>query len=250
VNGKLLPIAAVVLAAGALFVTLLRGISEPTHAPLPVEPADNRAELSALEKRVDSLEESNQYLERKVVELSRRPALVSDGGAAAPAQVAQEIEQLRAEVRGMVAGEALSSEGGKAYLKDAVREVQEELFEQQRVERFARMAAAQEKNDVAQKERWKQFVTTAHLDYGQEQTLNKLLDAEATQRKALMDDVKNGSKQFGDVRPALRDLRNTTDAEVKKSLNEEQYNQYSSERRESRRDEGGAGNRGGRPPAP
>jgi hypothetical protein len=186
------------------------------------------------------LEETSEHLEQRVGELLRRPAgLAFAGDAGVPAALALEAAQLRSEVRGMIAGEALHSEGGKAFLKDAIRGVQDELRQEERKERSERFAATQAQRQAATSAAWKKFVTDARLDYGQEQALNKALEAETTARRALFDQLRDGSKTFADMRDESRKIRETTDGQMKQSLSEDQFKQFTDARRELRRAEGG-----------
>jgi hypothetical protein len=169
--------------------------------------------------------------------LEQRPAVSADGGgvvAGAPAALTAELEQLRAEVRGLVAGEALGSEGGKAYLKDAVRAVQEELRTEQRQTRQQAWMQTQAQADAQRSERVRKFVSDARLDYNQEQTLNRLLQAEEAKRQALLEEVRAGTKNPRDLRQELRADRQRTDQEMSALLDESQQARY----RELRREEG------------
>lgn len=241
---KPLPFVALLLSIAALATALLR----PAPAPAPVPdaaPARSNDALAALERRIDLLEETSEHLEQRVGELLRRPALTAwaaDGGAA-PAGLAIEVAQLRSEVRGMIAGEALNSEGGKAYLKDAVRGVQEELLTEERKQRAERFAASQTKRQAETTAQWKKFVTDARLDYTQEQTLNRVLEAEAAARKALFDQLRDGTKTFADLRGDMRKTREDADATMKAALTADQFKEYSATRRAVRQN----GDRGAAP---
>jgi hypothetical protein len=230
---RLLPLLAVILSAAALGMAISRPASQ--EAPAANPGAQNDDELVAFDRRIELLEETTQHLEQRLTELSRRPA-AAGGTAEAPAGIAHDVAQLRTEVRAMIAGEALQSEGGKAYLRDAVRGVQEELAAEERKARTERFAAAQAKSQVEQKERWKKFVTEAGLDYTQEQTLNRLLEAESTMRRQVMDQVRDGKKTFGEVRSELRASREQTDQSMKTAVNAEQFKKYTEQRREGGRE--------------
>jgi hypothetical protein len=244
---RLIPLLALVLSVAALAAALLR--PAPTAEVAVERPAPHAEdELAALDRRIELLEETAQHLEQRVSELSRKPVYPAGDSGTVPPGIALEVAQLRSEVQGMIAGEALQSEGGKAYLRDAVRGVQEELANEERKVRAERFAAQQEKAQTEQKERWKKFVTDARLDYTQEQSLNRLLEAEATSRRTVMDQVRTGTKSFGDVRTELRASREQTDKEMKASLSAEQFQKYTEQRRGDRQGGGGGGfgERGGR----
>ncbi|KFA89726.1 hypothetical protein [Archangium violaceum] len=237
----------------ALAIALFGGRGEPAAPPPASEPASDvdtfaSLELEALERRVESLEQSSLSLSKRLMLLEHRPVVASDGGvvAAVPASLAAEVEQLRSEVRGMIAGEALNSQGGRDYLKDAVRSVQEEMRTEQRELRQQQMIQAQAQAQAGRAERLRQFVSDAKLSYGQEQTLTQRMQTEDTQRQALFDSVRDGSKSFRDARQELRQLRQQTDKEMASVLDESQRAQYEQMRREERREDRprGGGQRG------
>ncbi|QSQ27639.1 hypothetical protein JY651_23210 [Pyxidicoccus parkwayensis] len=241
---KLLGIASLVLASTALAVSLM-GRGEPA-APAPAHqeaPASaTAADMEELEQRIRALEDTSLGLSRRLMALEARPAVSADGGVvAAPAGLSAEIEQLRAEVRGMVAGEALNSEGGRAYLKDAVRSVQDEMRNEQREARQQEWAQMQAQAQTQRAERLRKFVTEAGLNYNQEQTLTRRMQAEETKRQALMAEVQAGTKNPRDIRQELRAERQQTDQEMSSLLNEEQQAKY----RELRQEEWGNGRQRG-----
>jgi hypothetical protein len=165
--------------------------------------------------------------------LEQRPMASSDGGmGAAPVVLAAEVEQLKTEVRSMIAGEALNSQGGREYLKDAVRTVQEEMRTEQREQRQQQMQQAQAQTQTERAERLRQFVSDARLNYTQEQALTSRMKNEDAQRQALFDAVRAGEKSPRDVRQELRGLREQTDKEMASVLDEAQRVKYEELRRE------------------
>jgi hypothetical protein len=251
---RLLAPASLGLSLLALTLALWRpGASEPSEAPPPTEAAaaPSPQELKALARRVQALEDNTLSLSRRLMLLEQRP-VSSDGGtvAPAPAALAAEVEQLRMEVRGMVAGEALQSQGGREYLKEMVRSVQDEMRTEQRQERMAQFQQAQVQAQAAQAERWRQFASEARLSYAQEQALQQRLETEQTRRQALLDEVSAGTRNPRDVRQELRALRTQTDQEMHAVLDETQRAKYDELRREERqqerpgrnREQGGGGN--------
>jgi hypothetical protein len=225
----------------ALVIALTGSRGEPPAPPPPAEPADafTSLELEALERRVESLEQTSLSLSKRLMLLEQRPMVASDGGVAAavPASLAAEVEQLRSEVRGMIAGEALSSQGGREYLKEAVRSVQEDLRTEQRELRQQQMLQAQAQAQAGRAERLRQFASDAKLSYSQEQELTRRMQNEDTQRQALFDAVRAGSKSPRDARQEVRQLRQQTDKEMAAVLDESQRAQYEEMRREERREE-------------
>jgi hypothetical protein len=216
--------------------------SPSTEAPPSISPQA----LQALERRVKSLEDTAVHLSSRLMTLERRPMAVSDGGgvvaAMPPAALAQEVEQLRGEVRSLIAGEALQSEGGRQYLKEMVRSVQDEMRTAQRQERQQQWVQGQAQAQTARAERLRKFVSEAGLNYSQEQELTRRLEGEDARRQALLAEVETGSKNPQGIRRELRDLRRQTDAEMQKVLSEEQRVKYEALRRE----EQGPGRQGGR----
>ncbi|WNG54623.1 hypothetical protein F0U59_07385 [Archangium gephyra] len=237
----------------ALAIALLGGRGEPAAPPPASEPASDSdtfasLELEALERRVESLEQTSLSLSKRLMLLEQRPVVASDGGvvAAVPASLAAEVEQLRSEMRGMIAGEALNSQGGRDYLKDAVRSVQDEMRTEQQALRQQQMMQAQAQAQAGRTERLRQFASDAKLSYGQEQELTRRMQTEDTQRQALFDSVRDGNKSFRDARQELRQLRQQTDKEMASVLDESQRAQYEQMRREERREDRprGGGQRG------
>jgi hypothetical protein len=242
--------ASVGLSVAALAVALWG----PRDAAAPAPSAQSRPAAASgdavMEQRLKALEETAQLLSRRVMVLEQQRPLAlgaSDGGAGAvPAGLAQEVEQLRAEVRGMVAGEALQSEGGREYLKSMVRTVQDELRTEQRQERQQQWQQAQAQAQTERAERWRQFVSAAGLNYTQEQELTRRLQDEDTKRQALMEELRAGTKDPRDMRQELRAQRTETDQAMAKVLNDEQKAKYEEMRREDARQNRPGGGGGGR----
>jgi hypothetical protein len=248
---KFWSIGSVALAATALGVALFGGGSgPPAAAPAAPEPPHAQAEFRALERRVELLEESNSLLERKVFELSRpRHVVLEDGGqlsVAAPPPMTETPHGAPGSP-GLPAPMAVPRE----ELKEAVRAAQNELAAEQSKERLQRFEREQARAQVEQAERWKKFTTEANLNGAQEQALNSNLEAEAAKRKALLDEVRAGSKSFFEIRGDMREARNVTDQAMAKVLTEPQLQKYTEVRREERRggpggwQGGGSGGSGG-----
>jgi hypothetical protein len=239
---RLLGFASLSLSVVALAVSFWgpRETAAPTPSSERPAAASSSQDVRALEQRVKALEETAQLLSRRMLAYEQRPVAAGDGGAvAAPVALAAEVEQLKAEVRAMVAGEALHSEGGREYLKEMVRTAQEEVRAEQRQERQQQWVQAQAQAQQARGERWRQFVSEAGLNYTQEQELTRRLEAEETRRQALMEEVRTGVKSPRDVRQEMRALRTQTDEEMKQLLSAEQQAKYTELRREERPRGGG-----------
>jgi vacuolar-type H+-ATPase subunit I/STV1 len=236
---RLLGFASLGVSSVALVVALWgsRGETvEPTPPPT-VPAALSSAELEELEQRVESLEQTALSLSKRLMLLEQRPMASSDGGVAvAPVTLAAEVEQLKTEVRSMIAGEALNSQGGRDYLKDMVRSVQEEMRTEQRELRQQQMLQAQAQAQAGRAERLRQFVSDARLNYTQEQALTNRMQQEDAQRQALFDAVRAGSKSPRDARQELRAAREQTDKEMASVLDEAQRVKYEEMRREEWRE--------------
>lgn len=239
------------LAALALVVALV-GAQDPIVVPPPPAEASSGAspaELQALEKRVQALEGTVQLLSQRLMAFEKQPGTAAGGAVAVPAgALAAEVEQLKSEIRGLMAGEALNSEGGREYLKEMMRSVQGEMREAERQEREQRWVQAMAQVQSERDERWRQFVSEAKLDYRQEQELTRRLQGEDTRRKALLDEVRAGSKSPRDMQRELRATRRETDQEMQKLLSEDQQAKYEELRREEwrqSRQQGPRGEQGG-----
>jgi hypothetical protein len=249
---RFLGFASIGIAVLALAVALMGSQEGVVSSPSPQAPASaTPQQLQALERRVKALEDTAVSLSSRLMVLERRPMITSDGGGAVaampPAALAQEVEQLRGEVRSLIAGEALQSEGGREYLKEMVRSVQDELRAAQRQERQQQWLQTQTQAQAARAERLRKFVSEAGLNYSQEQELLRRMDGEEARRQALFAEVEAGSKSPRDVRQELRELRRQTDAEMQKVLSEEQRVKYDELRREERGQQRPGGRQGDGP---
>lgn len=247
---KLLGIASLTLASAALAVALWgpRQDGAPASAAQEAPAAASPTGVEELERRVRALEDTALGLSRRLMALEQRPVVSADGGVvAAPTALTAEVEQLRAEVRGLIAGEALNSEGGRTYLKDMVRTVQEEMRNEQRQARQQEWQQAQTQAQAQRGERVRQFISDARLNYNQEQALTRRLEAEDAKRQALLQEVGAGTRNPRDMRQALRAERQQTDEEMRSLLDEGQRAKYEEMRRDEWREErprgGGRGER-------
>jgi len=187
--------------------------------------------VEELEGRVKLLEDNALSLSKRMMLLEQRPGGAA-GGAGAPAALATEVEQLRAEVRGLSTGQTLHSEGGRQYFKDMLVSVQDEMRTAQREQRQQRVVQDQAQTQTQRAERVRRFASEARLSSSQERDLTRRLDDENAKRQALFDSMQSGDKSFRDVRQEMRQLREQTDTEVKALLDESQRTQYDEMRRE------------------
>jgi len=236
---RILGFASLGLAVLALAVALSGPPQVVVSTPEDERPSSTSSQdVQALEKRVKALEDTVVSLSTRVMAIERRPAAPDGSGgavaSAAPAALAQEVEQLKTEVRSMIAGEALNSQGGREYLKEMVRSVQDEMRTAQRQERQQQWVQAQTQAQTERSERLRKFITEAGLNYSQEQEFTRRLEEEESRRKALFAEVSAGTKSQRDVRQELRSMRTQTDEAMQKLLPESQWSRYEELRREDR----------------
>jgi hypothetical protein len=243
---KIFPLVSAGLAAAALAVALLSGKEAPPPPPPPQPSVQQQAEMRALERRVELLEESNGLLERKVFELSHLKVMLEDGGTAVAAAALPSMTEPSSRALSAPAAGGSASPVARSEIKEAVRAAQEEIANEQREQRFARFEKDQAKAQAEQAERWKKFTTEANLNGAQETALNQALEAENAKRKALMEEVRAGGKSFFEIRGDMREARQATDQAMARVLTQEQLTKFTEVRRDERRDgRGGQGGPGG-----
>lgn len=243
---RILGIASVGLASVALGVALWG--PGRTEAPAEQEAPraqDASADVRALQTRVKALEETVQLLSRRLMAFEQQPGTATAGAGPAPAGLEAEVAKLREEVRGVMVGEALSTDSGKATLKEMLRSVQDEQRNEQRQQWQQQIDQMRSQAEAERSERLKTFISDAKLSYSQEQELTKQLKAEDTKRQELMANLNGGGTGQGrDIRRQMRDLRTQTDQEMQKVLSADQLTKYQEMRREDASPRGG-GPRGG-----
>lgn len=235
---RALPILAVCLSVFALAMSLVpRGdVAPPPVAFAP--PAGNDEELEFLRRRVELLEDDNRALWDRVTQLERRPVAMGDGGSV-PASFAADLEKLRAELHSLMVGDLATSDTGRAVLKDLLREAQSD---QQR-DRLIAMEERRSQQAAQQQQRWKDFISNAHLPYAAEQKLTERLALEASERAKKMEQLRLGEATWQEVSQYLRTQRKDTDNEVTQLMDATQRDQYQQLRRSD-----GANPRGGEGP--
>ncbi|MBI5542781.1 MAG: hypothetical protein HY901_02755 [Deltaproteobacteria bacterium] len=246
---KALGIAAVVLSAAALVVALSRSAGGAPEAMANGQAreqiADQNEGSGVDDARLLSVEMELSRLARRVELLERAPAAPAGGAPTAAAAMTSEeevkqLKALRSDVDALLTGEPLGTEEGRKRLKEVVRSIQEEAFQDRVAQR-----------DQARVERIKRFVEEARLSSTQGQDLTRLLDEETKQRQALWEerrsagqsDVPGGQPR---VREQLRALREKTDESAKNLLSADQFTQYKTMRSEDRGEQRGGGHGGGR----
>ncbi|ADO74990.1 conserved uncharacterized protein [Stigmatella aurantiaca DW4/3-1] len=235
------------LSALALVVALASSSEPIVVPPPPVGDSSGMGaqNVQALEKRVQALEGTVQLLSQRLREAERRPT--GAPGQAEPAALAAEVDQLKDEIRGLMAGEALNSEGGREFLKEMMTSVQGEMRENRRQEQEQRWVQAMSQVQLDRSGNWKKFVSEAGLNSSQEQQLLRRLEDEDSRRKTLIEEVRAGTKQPRDMQRELREARKQTDEEMQKLLGADQQRKYLETRRDEWRQarQGGGGSPGG-----
>ena len=238
---RLIPWTALVFSLAALGVSLWGSQTPPPPPAAMAEAAGpSQAQLDAHARRVEALEVTTLSLARRAAALERgmtgAPGAAPEPGQAAPpaeaAALAEQVQQLRAEVQGLIVGEAMSSPEGRAQLKAAVQQAQQELVQE-------RFQTRQQQAAQARQERLQRFISEARLSGSQERELTRILDAETQQRELLIAQRQEGGGP--EVRQSLRALRSETDAAAAKVLDASQREAYE----QMRREEGRGGLRGG-----
>ncbi len=244
---RVLSVSALILSVAALALVAVRP-SRPSlpssfdDAPRAAAPEPD-VEAAFIALRLEALEDRFTSLSRRLTELERGTrrqdgAVPSAGGqAGAPAALADELRQLRADLNAVASTEALHSDRGRELLKDAVRSVQSEVQED-------RLRELRDRQQTARTERMQRFVQEARLTGTQEQTLRTLLDDEAAKRDALMGRMRGAERNRGAFNE-LRALREASDAQARSLLSPDQFEKYSSMRDEELRMPGRGGRGGG-----
>ncbi|SEU33611.1 hypothetical protein SAMN05443572_109326 [Myxococcus fulvus] len=245
---KLLGPASFVLASAALAVALWAPgrVEAPSLSQTPEPVAERPANQEALERRIQALEDTTLSLSRRLMELEKQPGTGAAPAGGGTTVAAGELEQLRNEVRGLMAGETLTTEGGREALKDAMRSVQQEMRNEQLNRRQEEWMQAQARGQEQRQERVKRLVSEAKLNYSQEQELTRRLEQEETSRNTLFDEVRAGTKSARDIRQALRTQREETDQVMKGMLDADQLSKYQVMRREEQMNSRPRGPREGR----
>jgi len=190
-----------VLVVAALAAGLVM-LGRPSATPAPTAEADAEAALPA-PAASGNPEARIAALERTVAALQRRVQALEGGGAPAAATTTAPPE-----------------------IKDAVRAANEELRAEQRAEREQRREEMMARRAEERAEAWRKFTADAQLDATTATRIRALLDEEETKRRELFDRMRESGGDPGDLRNEARNLREHTDAEAAKLLNEAQRVKY------------------------
>jgi hypothetical protein len=229
---RALPIVSLCVAILALAGAFMQRDAAPPAPPPPPEPQRAADADPELRRRLEQLEDDNRALWDRVAQLERGRANAATDGGAAPPSLVTDVAQLREEVRSVMTGEVLSTEAGRAALKEVLKEADEE---RQRERQTQQQQRAQQRA-AEQAAKWKAFVTAAKLTYAQEQELTRRLAAEDAARQAMTAQLQTGGApgtSVGEAMRALRDQQRETDKVMTGLLDDAQKEQYKALRRDT-----------------
>lgn len=191
-----------------------------------------------VDDRIAALELIVTRLSRLAMRGTGQPGGGTEGGALQLEAADADLEALREDVDALLVGEGLSSERGRTRLREAVREVQEQMSEERRREHRQRRQTERE-------ERLRTFASENRLSASQLEALMSLLSEASTQREEIFEQVRAGEKTRDEARTEVRAAREQTDEEIRELLDAPQYEAYE-QLRQDERGGGGEGGGGGR----
>lgn len=230
------------VAVSALGIVALAEPSQPPAAATEERraPSEDAASWEELEERIAALERSSTALSARLRALENRQGGPMDASVGqAPPALAQEVAQLRAQVRDLSSGLVLESESGRSAMKELVRGVQDELSVERQAAWQKRMTEFREQARAEASQQWKDFAKEKGLSYDQERQLQERLGIEESRREALMAQLQAGTQDPRAMRRELRTLRSETDEQMKGLLSETQFARYQEIRQEDRPGFGG-----------
>lgn len=231
-----------VLALCVSLLALAVGVASLEKSPPPPPPVEVTRqgpsdEVLELRKRVELLEDESRSLWDRLVVLERRDAMAlsSDAGLD-PTQAAAmmaELNRLRDELHQLAATQPLSGDAGRAALADAIRDINAQQARERILDRMDRM----QNRTVEFAQKWRAFSGTARLSSAQEKTLQDRLMIEEQAQKAAFSRT-DGMPSMEAFR-SYNQQRRETDRLMRDQLDDAQYEQFQSMRREERGDRGG-----------
>lgn len=180
--------------------------------------ATGRDESAALAGRVERLEKQLAWQASRPVVAGAVP----DAAAPVPVPVIAQgaspgqVQQLREDVDALLTGEAISTEQGKARLRELISDAQRAQWAERQVQRDERIVS--------------RLAESAHLSARQREDLTRALADERNGRNALIGGGRGGPGQPEEVRTQLQALRAQTDQKMRSILDAEQYKQYEASR--------------------
>ena len=242
---RILSVVSLLVALGSVAYAYQSKKSEPKvrETRPPVETTQMTPD-EELEGRVTALEWVISGLSRRLETVetmaSRQPMpqmVAQQQAAPIPGDVGQRIQRLEKDVEALFAASVLDTEHGRERAKEALRDLQNELAMDRMREREQVMAQARQ-------ERFQRFAQEARLTPVQQQRLQSVLDNEQNERRALFERMQAGGGNRSDIGREMMALRERTDAEARKILSDQEYEQYQAMRREEFGRRGGQGGRG------
>lgn len=220
------------------FVALFTAICAAPETPKP-DLSAVLSEIAPLDERITALEAQATQLGRRLEYLESRPMVTVTGdgsGTAEAVTLAGELERLRAEVTQLRSGALLQTDTGRAQLAEAMRVVEGEQDQQRREQWATRQLQAQEQSKAAREQRWRAFASEIRLPSRDEYEMLRLFDEEASQRQAILEQMRAGTLSRRDGRAQLNQIRSRTDEAVVPLIGDEQRQKYRSLRRQEERD--------------
>lgn len=182
--------------------------------------AAGQDDSAALVGRVERLEKQLAWQASRPVVAGTAPAAAAPGAATAPVIVQGanpgQVQQLREDVDALLTGEAISTEQGKARLRELISDAQRAQWAERQVQRDERIVS--------------RLAESAHLSARQREDLTRALADERNGRNALIGGGRGGPGQPEEVRTQLQTLRAQTDQKMRSILDAEQYKQYEASR--------------------
>lgn len=231
---RILSVVSLLVALGSVAYAYQSKKSEPKvrETRPPVETTQMTPD-EELEGRVAALEWVISGLSRRLETVetmaSRQPfqqvTAQPQQAAPLPGDVGQRIQRLEKDIEALFAASVLDTEHGRERAKEALRDLQNELAMDRMREREQVMAQARQ-------ERFQRFAQEARLTSVQQQRLQSVLDTEQNERRALFERMQAGGGDRGAIGREMMALREKTDAEARKILSDEEYQQYQAMRRE------------------
>lgn len=222
----------------ALLVGALAGLAAGAGAAIlvsPADPAPAAPSLSApatsagggpreaeLAREVERLRAQADMLSQRLAALEERPATAEPQRRAVETEADATVRRLESQLRELV--DALATPGAPVphALASSVREVYDDIQEEERAEREQRWADIRDAELTARMERYK---TELSLDDYQAKEMRALLASEQDRREQLFRDARDGGS-FTTLRDDMRTLRDETRTSLAQVLTEDQLERY------------------------
>lgn len=194
------------------------------RGPAVESPGPGSDETAALTRRIAELEQTVARVFRMLLS-SGRPG-PRKGGKAQDLEDA--VDTIRQDMDALLTGEALNTDKGRKQLYRIVRRAQEEAWAERR--RQWREFRAE-----VFKQQMRKFADDAGLTERQYQDVTDALSQARTQRRAMFQQVREGTKTYTQAVDEIGRLRQKTNNKLKGILDQKQYEQFTKMRSERRR---------------